>query len=235
VIEMKGIHFHYGSLSILEDWDASFPKGSRYALLGPSGCGKTTLLKLCAGLISPESGLMMLPDHVSFLFQEPRLLPRRSIYQNLELPIRRYYQEAQRKERIRHILEQLELEDKQNYYPAQLSGGMQQRAAMARAFLFPSDLLLMDEPFKGQDPLLKLKLIKFLNRLLQEQPRTLLAVTHQVDEALMLADEIRLLSGLPLKEGRRWKNTLTRDERLQGGVEFRRQEDEILQVMLQSE
>lgn len=208
MIRLDNIRFSYPGCPVLSRWSGSFPKGGSYALLGPSGCGKTTLLKILAGLISPDEGVIEGNENCSILFQEPRLIPWRSLEKNLELPLKRNFEKGVRKEKIAGMLFSVDLEEWAESFPWQLSGGMQQRASMARAFLYPSDILLMDEPYRGLDLPLKQKLIALLRKMLKENPRTLIAVTHQVEEALMLAEEIRLYRGRPFIEEHRWVSSL---------------------------
>lgn len=225
------LFFSYRDLPILQNFSSTFPAGKHYTVLGPSGCGKSTLLRLVAGVLTPDRGQLK-SSRCSFLFQNPRLMPCRSVYMNLEIPLLKFLEKGERRQRIEEMLEQLGLADWAESFPAELSGGMQQRCAMGRAFLYPSDILLMDEPFLGQDPLLKRKLIALLKEQLHRYPRTLIAVTHQVDEALMLGDEIRIYTGLPLKELKRWDNPLKAEQRIPGSQEFAVFESTLMSAML---
>jgi len=234
MLECHQLFFSYGKLPVLQNFSSQFPVGKHYALLGPSGCGKSTLLRLAAGVLSPQKGEIN-RSRCSFLFQNPRLMPRRSVFKNMEIPLKKLMEKEERKRRIEEMLEQLGLSDWAQAFPTELSGGMQQRCAMGRAFLYPSDILLMDEPFLGQDPLLKRKLIVLLKEQLHRYPRTLIAVTHQVDEAVMLGDEIRIYTGLPFRELKRWENPLNAKQRIPGTQEFAVFESTLMSAMLSME
>lgn len=234
MIALRAASYSYPGYSVLKDWTGEFPEGGSYALLGPSGCGKTTLLKIIAGLLPLDSGEREVNISSSILFQEPRLIPQRTLIKNLELPLKRDFEKGDRLQMIRTMLSSVGLEEWENHYPHQLSGGMQQRAAMARAFLYPSELLLMDEPYRGLDLPMKQKLIQLLRRMLQDSPRTLIAVTHQVEEALLLAEEIRLYRGNPFQEEKRWKSPLNLDLVQPFSDEFVSLEGEIRERLLRN-
>lgn len=234
MLEFREVNFTFREMPVLQNFNSQFPMGQDYALLGPSGCGKTTLLRLAAGLLHPDSGSIN-PSSCSFLFQKPRLIPQRSVFRNMELPLMNLMEKAERRIRIEEMLEQLGLSPWTHAFPGELSGGMQQRCAMGRAFLYPSEILLMDEPFLGQDPLRKRKLIQLLKEQLMRYPRTLIAVTHQVDEALMLGDEIRIYKGIPLKEHHRWDNPLMEEQRIPGNRKFAEMETKVMSAMLDLE
>lgn len=234
MLEFRDLFFKYREMPVLQNFSSRFPLGQHYVLLGPSGCGKTTLLRLAAGLLLPDSGNIN-SSSCSFLFQKPRLIPQRSVFRNMEMPLLKGMEKAERRIRIEEMLEQLGLSPWAHAFPGELSGGMQQRCALGRAFLFPSEILLMDEPFLGQDPLRKRNLIQLLKEQLIRYPRTLIAVTHQVDEALMLGDEIRIYKGIPLKEHHRWANALEEEQRIPGNRKFADMETKLMSAMLNLE
>jgi len=168
-------------------------------ILGPSGCGKTTLLNIISGVIAPDQGEItgLTGKTISYLFQEPRLLPWKTAVQNIDFVLKDKLSLAERESLIKKYIEIVGLKGFENYYPSQLSGGMKQRVAIVRAFAYPSDILLMDEPFKGLDLQLKTAVMQaFLNLWLMEK-RSAIFVTHDIDEAVLLGDEIYILSGPP--------------------------------------
>ena len=176
-------------------------------ILGPSGCGKTTFLKLLAGLLPAPEGAIAAegedgiaagsrPD-VSFVFQEPRLLPWLRVIENLTLPLKDKFAGHEALARARRFLKLVSLEEKEDSFPNQLSGGERQRAAIARAFAYPSRLLLMDEPFQSLDIPLRLELMEMTLSLLQEDPRLVVMVTHDPREALYLGSRIIVFGEKP--------------------------------------
>lgn len=179
----------YGAQKVFEDFSLEIEEGKILCLLGESGGGKTTLLNILAGLIPCEGVLSGVPERVSYIFQEPRLLPALTVRQNLA------YVGAGRAE-VEKILEKAELAHCGDKRPAQLSGGERQRVSVARAFLVPSELLLMDEPFSSLDTALKIRLINVFSELWSERSesrRTTVFVTHDLEEALMLAHRVVVL------------------------------------------
>ena len=205
-------------LTVYEGFHMDIPEGNVTCVMGPSGCGKTTLLNIICGLAKPQSGEFVGFEGkaVSCIFQEPRLLPWKTVSQNIDFVIRDLHPKKVREEKIRKYLEMVELSSFENYWPAKLSGGMEQRVGIARAFVYPSNLLLMDEPFKGLDLQLKISLLNSFNFLWKNDRRTVIFVTHDPDEALYLADEICILSPLPAKLLDRIKIGLPRGERRYG-------------------
>ncbi|WP_187759655.1 ABC transporter ATP-binding protein [Thiospirochaeta perfilievii] len=199
MIDLKDVSFKYENLSIYNNLNLNFKKGIVTVLLGPSGCGKTTLLNLISGVLHPTSGNIKISTDlvISYLFQDPRLLPWMSVEENINFVLDNLPQEI-KKERIEHYINELELQSFSNYLPSELSGGMRQRVSLARAFAYPSNILLMDEPFKGLDLALKVNLFKTFNRVCKEDKRSAILVTHDIHEAILLGDEIIVLSNRPV-------------------------------------
>ena len=170
--------FHNLSLDIID--------GEILCILGPSGSGKTTLLNILSGLTSFTGETENVPNKTSYIFQESRLLPNLTVEENL-----RYVGGTPTE--IEEILQQIGLQDKKHSRPKQLSGGEKQRVAIARAFLYNAPLLLMDEPFSSLDTPLKIKMAQLFAKLWQTHKTTSVFVTHDVEEALMLAHRIVVL------------------------------------------
>jgi NitT/TauT family transport system ATP-binding protein len=200
-IEISGLSKSFGELVIFSDFSASFPGKSVNVLLGPSGCGKTSLLRMVAGLLPPDSGSILGadPERLSYVFQEPRLIPWLSVEENVSLAAADALPKPLTLERARHFLEVVGLSDFAQRKPRQLSGGMRQRASLARAFCRPADLLLMDEPFQSLDLKSRLSLLDGFIALWEEEPKTVVFVTHDVQEALYLGDSVRALSKAPAR------------------------------------
>lgn len=199
-IEVRHLTKHYGELKVFEDFCIAFEEGKITALLGPSGCGKTTLLNIISGLESYNAGSISGLDSKSFsyIFQEDRLMPWSTVEQNIRFVLRGRYTDTEIGKITEQYLKMVGLEQYGHYYPRQLSGGMKQRAAIARAFAYPGDILLMDEPFKGLDEELKTGLVQSFISLWQKDKRTAIMVTHDREEAQRIADDIYILAGKPL-------------------------------------
>lgn len=200
-LKLININKSYDGLSIFEDFNIEFQEGKISCILGPSGCGKTTLLNIIGGLIKVDSGIMEGFDGKSFsyIFQEPRLLPWKTVEDNIDFVLSRELSYSERKEKIEYLLKLVELEDYANYYPSQLSGGMSQRVSIARAFAVSSQIILMDEPLSGLDQSLKQNILKHFKEIWAKDRRTVLYVTHDIDEATLLGDEMFVFSKAPVK------------------------------------
>lgn len=187
MIELRNVTQKYGALTVYENFSLSLEEGKIACILGASGCGKTTLLNMLARLV-PFSGTIEPMQTCSYIFQQPRLVPNLTVEGNLRLVCR----DAAR---IRDMLGRIGLADKAKAYPVELSGGQAQRVSIARAFLHPSSLLLMDEPFSSLDTALKIRLMRLFAEIWREERRTVLFVTHDVEEAYMLAHRALVLRG----------------------------------------
>jgi NitT/TauT family transport system ATP-binding protein len=215
----------FGSLNVLDNWDLNISAGERLVLLGPSGSGKTTFLRLVAGLESPDSGQISLnTDKIAFVFQEPRLIPWRNVSDNL-LFVR---PDAD----IEGILAQLRLSGFEDYFPGQLSGGMQQRVNLARALVTEPDLLILDEAFSSLDLPVKLEIMQDLLEHWQDKHFTMVSVTHDLKEALCLADRILILSPRPAHIAHDFGVTLG-EQRHFSDPELLRLESQLLGLLLQ--
>lgn len=189
MIELVNVSKKYANTPVYENFSLEIEEGKITCLLGASGCGKTTLLNMLAGLTPYEGRIGNVPERISYIFQEERLLPNLTVKQNVALVLGK---NADGK-KISEMLEKVELSGKEDAYPAELSGGQAQRVSIARAFAYPSGLILMDEPFSSLDTALKIRLIDVFCRLWQEEKRTAVFVTHDAEEAYMLAHRAVLL------------------------------------------
>ena len=189
MIELVNVSKKYANTPVYENFSLGIEEGKITCLLGASGCGKTTLLNMLAGLTPYEGRIGNVPERISYIFQEERLLPNLTVKQNVALVLGK---NADGK-KISEMLEKVELSGKEDAYPAELSGGQAQRVSIARAFAYPSGLILMDEPFSSLDTALKIRLIDVFCRLWREEKRTAVFVTHDAEEAYMLAHRAVLL------------------------------------------
>ncbi len=200
MIHWEDCVFAYGDLKILDGFSYRTRGEGCTVLLGPSGCGKTTLLHLAAGLLEGSRGRVSASDEdMSYLFQKPRLLPWRSVRENIAFALPEGMSRGEKLERAMELIRTVGLEGFEEYPPGRLSGGMEQRCAIARAFAPDYPILLMDEPFKGLDLKLKMPLIKLLREMLGRRGCSSLLVTHDVREAILMGDRILTLDGPPLR------------------------------------
>lgn len=202
MIELKDISKNFNGTQILRDFNLTLESGVITCLFGPSGVGKTTVANIAAGLIPIDGGSICRTGGstlYSYVFQEPRLLEWYSVYDNIDFVLKDIYPDDKRHEVISSYLSMMELAEYKDYKPKELSGGMAQRVSLARAFAYPSNVLIMDEPFKGLDIKLKGEMMLAFQKLWSESKRTVLFITHDIDEAARLSDVILIIKGRPAK------------------------------------
>jgi len=231
---LEGISKSYGDLLVFSGLSLEVKANRIVAFLGPSGCGKTTLLSIIAGLKAPDQGRVtgLAGKPFSYLFQEPRLLDWLTVAQNLSFVLQDKIPRSKLTGRINYYLEQMEILPYRDAYPRKLSGGQRQRVAMARALAYPSRLLLMDEPFKSLDLSLKWALITRFRQIWAAAPRTVLLVTHDPKEALLLAHEIYVLSPKPAVIKGYYEVPLPWDEREPDALPLLQLEQEITAALI---
>jgi len=193
---IKNLNISYGEKKIFENFSILFPQNKVTVILGGSGIGKTTLLNAIAGSIK-YNGEIEGNSHSSYVFQTDRLIPSISIQKNLEYVLYNIPQK-ERIEKINSALKLVELDGINKKHSYQLSGGECSRVSFLRAFLVDSQVVLMDEPFNGLDISLKNKLCNYFNILMKDYTRTIIYVTHNIDEALMLGDRIVVFKENPI-------------------------------------
>ena len=212
-IRVEGVRQVYGSredrlrVVALEDTSLCVPRGELLSLIGPSGCGKSTLLSLMGGLTLPSTGRVFLdgepvrgplPKKVTFVFQENALFPWRTVLENIKVGLAfQGVPKQEREGRARESLQAVGLNEFADHYPRQLSGGMKQRAQLARALALKTDILLMDEPFAALDEQTRMVLGEDLSVLLARTGKTIVFVTHSLTEAVFLADRVAVFSARP--------------------------------------
>lgn len=194
---LQNVSHSYGAVHVLHDLNLLVKPGEVVVLVGPSGCGKTTILNLLSGHIQPSSGSIIREGAIRTVYQQDGLFPWLTVSENTGIGLREMKDEAQRKQEISELLELVHLQSFANHYPHELSGGMRQRAELARVLAGDSDILLMDEPFSALDYQSRLKMRIELIRVLQHRPRTVVFVTHDIEEAAQLADRVLVLSKRP--------------------------------------
>lgn len=233
-INIEQLHKFYDKVTVLEDLDLHIEPGEFVAIVGRSGCGKSTLLRLIADLEQPSYGEIkfksalnfregITSDDIRVMFQDPRLLPWKSVLKNVQLGL-----ETSQHDKATSLLSKVGLEEKAQHWPAELSGGQRQRAALARALSHTPRILLLDEPLGALDALTRLDMQALIERLWLEQGFTTILVTHDVSEAVQLADRIILLD-----KGRiahQFKVDLSRPR--QKNIQFSELEQQVLQAVL---
>jgi len=192
-----------GSVLVLDEIDLDVPEGAFISLLGPSGCGKTTLMNVVSGLVDPDAGTMkrdgweVAPEDLSlgYIFQEPRLLDWKTVGENVQFALEaRDVPKSEWDDRISRYLEMVGLAEDTDNYPTRLSGGMKQRVAIARALATEPEILLMDEPFSSLDEITARDLRRELLDIWQQEQKTVLFVTHDINEAVFLSDYVYMMS-----------------------------------------
>lgn len=205
-LELKDVNKSFGSLQVLSDINLKVEKGEFAAIVGPSGCGKSTALRMFAGLEFPTEGMASAEGAVIaqptpkrvLIFQEHALYPWRTVEQNVGFGLElAKVPPKERKSRVKEVLDKVGLDGFQGYYPQQLSGGMKQRASIARALVMNPEVLLLDEPYGALDAITRLTMQNELIKLWRGSGMTCVLITHDIDEAVYLADTIYVMSPRP--------------------------------------
>jgi ABC-type nitrate/sulfonate/bicarbonate transport system ATPase subunit len=203
-VVFNGIGMAFGSTRVLEDINLSVTEGEFVCLLGPSGCGKSTLLNIVGGFLQPAAGTVTIdgqpvsgPDpRRIFVFQERGVFPWLTVEENIGFGLFRQG-DAEKRARIAHYVQLVGLRGFEKSYPQELSGGMKQRLEVARALAVNPDVLYLDEPFGALDSITRLQMRRELLRIWQAEKKTILFVTHDIEESVQLADRVVVLSARP--------------------------------------
>ncbi len=205
-VAARNVSKNYGDVEALRDLSLDFPRGQLTSLLGPSGCGKTTLLKIIAGLLEPSSGQILVngeqvdgpgPDR-AFVFQDFALLPWASVIRNVAFGLElRGVAKSEREAIAERYIKEVGLAGFENSFPHELSGGMRQRVGLARALSVDAQVLLMDEPFSAVDEQTRRKFQEDLLNLVANENKTFIFVTHSIEEAVYVSDQIAILLPRP--------------------------------------
>ncbi len=205
-LEVKNVSKSFDGKPVLNNISVELNQGELVCLLGVSGGGKTTLFNIISGLTAPDKGQVLLdgkditnqPGHVSYMLQKDLLLPYRTIEDNAALPLLlKGIKKKEARAQVSPLFSQFGLEGTQKKYPAQLSGGMRQRAALLRTYMFSKDVALLDEPFSALDTITKSSMHKWYLDVMEKIQLSTLFITHDIDESILISDRIYLLSGSP--------------------------------------
>jgi len=201
MVKLISVYKKFDDLEVLNNFCISFKESKITCLFGPSGVGKTTIANITANLIPVDGGKVTGLEKAvySYVFQEPRLLRWYSVYENIDFVLKNVYDDKKRVTIINNYIDLVELRGYENYRPDALSGGMCQRVSLARAFAYPSNFLILDEPFKGLDLKLKNEMVALFKKLWIESKRTVLFITHDADEAVTLSDYIYVIDNRPVE------------------------------------
>ena len=205
VLRFENVSMHYhskqGETAALQEVNFSVAEGEFVAIIGPSGCGKTTLLSLAAGLLSPTKGKVITNGcSFGYMLQKDELFPWRTIEKNIFLPLEiKKSDTPKHRERAVELAEKYGLKQFLKNYPSSLSGGMRQRAALIRTLAFDPDVLLLDEPFSALDYQTRLSVCDDVYKIIRSERKTALLITHDISEAISVADKIFVLSKRPAK------------------------------------
>ena len=243
-VEVRGVNKSFpkqagdGVLEVLNDVSFTLDAGTFACLVGPSGCGKSTLLRNIDGLIAPDSGEVVIAGQRvrapsldrGFVFQQFNLLPWRTIIGNVEFGLENLgVSKFERRRRAEEVIKLVDLEGFERYYPAQLSGGMQQRVGLARALAIEPSILLMDEPFGSVDDQTRMLLQDELLKIWEQSQKTVIFVTHDIEEALYLGDRIVVMRARPSRISRMLEVPFDRPrtDKIRGNPEMGRLKQEI--------
>lgn len=229
-LEVKGVTKSFEGRTVIEDIHLVLAEGELVCLLGESGVGKTTLFNIISGLIEPDAGSVWLdgeeitgqPGKISYMLQNDMLLPYKTVLDNVALPLRiKKQKKREAREEAGRYFAEFGLTGYENKYPGQMSGGMRQRAALLRTYLFSGEAALLDEPFSALDTMTKHAMHQWYLSVMEQIRLSTLFITHDIDEAIYLSDRIYILSGSP----GRITNEIVIGEKKPRGEDFSLSED----------
>ena len=226
LLELKQVSLAYhspqGELAVISNLSFSVREGEFLAIVGPSGCGKSTILNLISGLLQPEQGEICIQKkpgrnsvrHIGYMLQKDHLFEWRTIYRNVMLGLEIQHQKTEeKKKQVQKMLETYGLHQFENAHPSQLSGGMRQRAALIRTLALEPDILLLDEPFSALDYQTRLNVSDDIGRIIRREGKTAILVTHDISEAISMADRVLILTSRPAHLKREVKIVLENPDR----------------------
>ena len=201
MISVKNINKKFNEKVVFKDFNIDFYKNEVNCIIGKSGCGKSTLLNIISGIIpNDKDGFETIEKYgVSYIFQDDRLIDWLTVSENISLVVKKLYNKKISEELCDKYLDLVGIKEYKNYYPQMLSGGLRQRVNIARDFIYPSKIIIMDEPFKSIDVINKEIIMNNFKQILEREERTVLFVTHDIEEAILLSDKIYVLGNSPIE------------------------------------
>lgn len=215
-LSIENINKRYDNHIIFENFNIDFYVNEVNCILGKSGCGKTTLLNIISGIIKNDTDNLSIKEELnrvenkleaSYIFQDDRLIDWLTVEENIKIVVNRYYNKVQLNKICDEYIELVGISEYKKFYPQMLSGGLRQRVNIARAFIYPSKNIIMDEPFKSIDVKNTQIIMENFKKILKKEKRTVLFVTHNIEEALFLADRIFILGDSPIRTKKILKNS----------------------------
>lgn len=215
-LSIENINKRYDDHTIFENFNIDFYVNEVNCILGKSGCGKTTLLNIISGIIKNDTDNLSIKEELnrvenkleaSYIFQDDRLIDWLTVEENIKIVVNRYYNKTQLNKICDEYLKLVGISEYKKFYPQMLSGGLRQRVNIARAFIYPSRNIIMDEPFKSIDVKNTQIIMDNFREILKKEKRTVLFVTHNIEEALFLADRIFILGDSPIRIKKILKNS----------------------------
>lgn len=220
---IRNLSKSFNELKVLENLSMEINREGITCIMGPSGCGKTTLLNIIAGLSTADSGEVIgFEDKLSYVFQEDRLISWKSVEENIHFVLKGRMENGEITSTTNKFLSMVGLEEYKNYYPNALSGGMKQRISILRAFVYPADLMLLDEPFSSLDLARKNNLIQFFKDLVLKENRCVILVSHDMDVAIQLSNKIIVLSDKPTRVKKVLDNIYRIEEREENYIKMKK-------------
>ena len=197
-IRIENISKSFDGDKIIDNISINVEEGELVSILGPSGCGKSTIFNIIAGLLKQDSGKVDVNGKLSYMYQKDLLLPYKTIIDNVSLPlVLRKEKKSEAREEVRQYFKVFGLEGYEDKYPKELSGGMRQRANFMRTYVNSNDIMLLDEPFGALDSITKSSMQKWLLDIRKKVTSTILLITHDIEEAILLSDRIYVISNKP--------------------------------------
>lgn len=199
-VDLKNVYKSFRSTDVLENINIELKEGELVSIVGPSGCGKSTIFNILTDLIKLDKGKAEINGEVSYMYQKDLLLPYKTILDNVSLPLQiNGVSKKKAREEALSYFEVFDLQGYENSYPHELSGGMKQRANFLRTFICSNDIMLLDEPFGALDSITKRSIQEWFLHIRKKVNSTILLITHDIDEAIMLSDRIYVLSNKPAR------------------------------------
>lgn len=234
-IKLKNINKSFDNIEILKDITIEVNEGEIISILGPSGSGKSTIFNILTDIINSDFGEKEVNGHISYMYQKDTMVPWKKVIDNIGIPLRfKGKSKKEAREEVKKHIEQFGLSGFEYKYPNKLSGGMKQRANFLKTYLTSNDIILLDEPFGALDAMTKRKMQNWLLELINKMNSTILFITHDIEEAILLSDRIYIISEKPAvikKEIQVNISKIKRDENIVTNDEFVKIKKEILSLI----